>query len=179
MRKTSWIIEPNLWDTDHVVADLTAIRQYNPQRFEMEQLTAVIYEDLTSHVCVGYKELTTSDFWVRGFVPQSPVMPRVLMCEAAAQLANYYALKHGLYEAQGGFVGLRRVRYRGIARPGERLFVLAKLLKIRGTLLTCQFQCAVRTRMVCEGILMGSIFPWTADQRRNTTGVETVTVSGG
>jgi 3-hydroxymyristoyl/3-hydroxydecanoyl-(acyl carrier protein) dehydratase len=62
------------------------------------------------------------------------------MCEAAAQLASYYALKHKLYATEGGFVGLRGVRCQGIARPGDRLFAMARLLKIRGTLLTCQFQ---------------------------------------
>ena len=38
MRKGLWLVEPDLWDADHVIADLDAIRQYNPQRFEMEQL---------------------------------------------------------------------------------------------------------------------------------------------
>ena len=56
MRKDLWIVEPHLWDADHVVADLDVIRQYNPQRFEMEQLTAVIYEDTDRHVCLGYKD---------------------------------------------------------------------------------------------------------------------------
>jgi 3-hydroxyacyl-[acyl-carrier-protein] dehydratase len=160
MRETSWIVEPSLWDAGHVIADLDAIRQYNPQRFEMEQLTAVIYEDTNRHICVGYKEVGTDEFWVRGQVLQSPVMPPILMCEAAAQLANYYALKHGLYKALGGFVGLRSVRYRGIVRLGERLFVLAKLLKIRGSLMSCQFQCDVRRRLVCNGVLIGGVFTW-------------------
>src|SRR5208282_524145 len=118
--RPSWIIEPDCWDSAPIIADLAAIRQYNPQRFEMEQLTAVIYEDPTRHVCVGYKDLATNEFWVRGYDLQSPVMPPTLMCEAAAQLANYYALKHKLYAAQGGFVGLKNVRCWQIARPGQR-----------------------------------------------------------
>ena len=170
MRKGLWLVEPDLWDADHVMADLDTIRQYNPQRFEMEQLTAVIHEDSSRHVCAGYKDLAPDEFWVRGHVSQSPVMPATLMCEAAAQLANYYALKHDLYAAEGGFVGLRGVRCREIARPGERLFVMVRLLKIRGTLLTCQFQCAVRKRLVCEGTLIGGVFSWMEDQRRDAPG---------
>jgi 3-hydroxyacyl-[acyl-carrier-protein] dehydratase len=165
MRNDSWIIEPSHLDALPVIADLDAIRQYNPQRFEMEQLTAVIYEDTSRHVCVGYKALAMDEFWVRGHVSQFPVMPPTLMCEAAAQLANYYALKHKLYAAHGGFVGLKGVRYRRIVRPGERLFVMAKLLKIRGTLLTCQFQCAVQKRLACDGVLIGGVFPWMNEQR--------------
>jgi 3-hydroxyacyl-[acyl-carrier-protein] dehydratase len=77
------------------------------------------------------------------------------MCEAAAQLANYYVLKHKLYSCPGLFLGMNDVRYRRVVRPGERLFVMVKLLKVRGTLLTCQFQCVVRKRLVCDGVLIG------------------------
>ena len=108
---------------------------------------------------IRYKDLATDEFWVRGHAPHAPAMPAVLMCEAAAQLASYYALAHKLYPSQGGFLGLKNVRCRRIEKPGERLFVMAKLLKIRGAVLTCQFQCAVRNRLVCDGILIGSVFP--------------------
>ena len=165
MPRPSWIVEPDAWETAPIIADLAAIRHYNPQRFEMEQLTGVVYEDAARHACVGYKALAMDEFWVRGFVQQPPLMPPTLMCEAAAQLANYYALKHELYKAQGAFVGLRGVRYRGVVRAGERLFVLAKLLRIRGSVLTCQFQCAVRKRLVCDGILIGGVFTWMTAQR--------------
>ena len=40
------LIDPSLLDFDNVIADIEEIRRYNPQRFEMEQLSAVIYEDL-------------------------------------------------------------------------------------------------------------------------------------
>jgi 3-hydroxyacyl-[acyl-carrier-protein] dehydratase len=164
MRHNSWIIEPNHLDAQPVIANLETIRRYNPQRFEMEQLTAVIYEDTNRHVCAGYKDLTVNEFWVRCQTSPSPVMPPTLMCEAAAQLASYYALKHKLYATQGGFVGLKGVRCRRMVRPGDRLFVIAKLLKIRGNLLTCQFQCAVRNRLVCDGVLIGGVFSWIKDQ---------------
>ena len=135
----------------------------------MEQLTAVIYEDTDRHACLGYKDLTMDEFWVHGHVSRVPAMPGPLMCEAAAQLANYYALKHKLYAVQGGFVGLKNVRWRRVARPDERLFVMVKLLKIRGAILTCQFQCAVRKRLVCDGILMGGVFTWMTNQRCGAT----------
>lgn len=160
-----WIVEPESLDTDHVIADLDAIRQYNPQRFEMEQLTAVVYEDTSRHICVGYKDLTLNDFWVRGHVPQAPAMPMALMCEAASQLANYYAMKHRLCASTGGFVGLKSVRCRQIVSPGEQLLVVTKLLKVRIALFTCQFQCVVQKQLVCDGILMSGVFSWSNDQR--------------
>lgn len=165
MHKNAWIIEPDLLGADRVIADVGTIRQYNPQRFEMEQLTAIIYEDGDNHICAGYKDIAADEFWVRCQTLRPPVMPPILMCEAAGQLASYYALKHKLYTAQGGFVGLKGVRCRRMATPGERLFVMARLLKIRGNLLTCQFQCVVRNRLTCDGILIGGVFPWMKDRQ--------------
>jgi 3-hydroxyacyl-[acyl-carrier-protein] dehydratase len=155
MRRDLWIVEPSLWDADHVVADLAEIRQYNPQRFEMELLTAIVYEDTDRHICVGYKDLARDEFWARGYLPRAPIMPGIAMCEAAAQLANYYVLKHRLYPCPGSLVGLTGVCCRTFARPAERLFVVAELLKRCGALMTCRFQCAVGKRLVCEGVLRG------------------------
>ena len=45
-------------DLDHVVADIEEIRRVNPQRYEMEQLTAIVYDDRKSGICVGYKNIT-------------------------------------------------------------------------------------------------------------------------
>lgn len=154
MLDRSWIVHPDQWDAEHVVADLAAIRRYNPQRFEMEQLTAIVYEDTDRHICVGYKDVTTDDFWVRGYLPSTPVMPATLMCEAA----HYYAAKQGVHPPPGVLRSLKDVRCWGGVRPGSRLFVVTELLKIRVALLTCRFQCVVQKRLVCEGILTGSPF---------------------
>ena len=49
-------------DFDNVVADIEAIRRVNPQRYEMEHLTAVVYESVDENVCVGYKDVATDEF---------------------------------------------------------------------------------------------------------------------
>src|SRR6056297_2184953 len=81
-------------DFDHVVADLTEIRKYNKQRHEMEQLTAIVYESREEEICVGYKDISRDEFWVRGHMPQMPLMPGVIMLEAAAQISSYFAQKY-------------------------------------------------------------------------------------
>ena len=47
--KNELIIDPSLLDFDNPIADIEAIRELNPQRHEMEQLTAILYEDLDRH----------------------------------------------------------------------------------------------------------------------------------
>lgn len=154
------ILDPSQYDLNHIVADQEEIRRYNRQRYEMEQLTAIVYDDPQTHTCVGYKDLGQNEFWVRGHMPGMPIMPGVIMCEAAAQLASYATQKYELMAGKVvGFGGLKDVRFRGVVRPGERFVVMVKLLKIRSTILTSEFQCLVRDNVVCEGELMGIPLP--------------------
>ncbi|NMC20587.1 MAG: beta-hydroxyacyl-ACP dehydratase [Thermogutta sp.] len=156
MAKKPFILDPAQIDTETVIADIHEIRKYNPQRFEMEQLTAICYDDPQQAVCVGYKDLTADEFWARGHFPGMPLMPGVLMCEAAAQLASYYALKHRLMNApMVGFGGFQDVRFRGIVRPGDRFVIVVRLLRARATMMTCEFQCFVKQSLMCEGIMLG------------------------
>jgi 3-hydroxyacyl-[acyl-carrier-protein] dehydratase len=112
-------------DFSHIIADLAEIRRYNPQRFEMEQLTAIVFDDFDRKICAGYKDITEHEFWVRGHMPGMPLMPGVLMCEAAAQMCSYYAHKHHLLGdcKVVGFGGMEEVRFRDPVRVGDRLVV--------------------------------------------------------
>ena len=159
MPKMPPIIDFSKFDPDRVIADAEEIRRYNPQRYEMEQLTAICYEDRENNVIVGYKDLGPDEFWVRGHMPGIPIMPGVIMCEAAAQLASYYCRRYQLIDGMVGFGGLENVRFRGLVRPGDRFVIAARLLKLRRSILTCQFQCFVQQNLVCDGVLKGIPLP--------------------
>ena len=148
-------------DLSRVVAGVEDIRRHNPQRFAMEQLTAIVHEDLSRHICVGYKDTSHEDFWVTGHMPGLPLMPGVVMCEAAAQLSSYYVQKHDLLGAElVGLGGLEEVRFREMVRPGDRLVIVSQLTKVRrGAMIVCRFQCFVGDSMVCEGKIKGIPLP--------------------
>ena len=149
-------------DFSHVVADLEEIRRYNPQRYEMEQLTAIVFDDVKRMVCVGYKDVTEQEFWVRGHMPGMPLMPGVLLCEAAAQMCSYYAHKHKLLgECKVvGFGGMEDIRFRDPVRPGDRLIVVCKMLKVRaGAIVVCRFQEFVGQSLVADGKIKGIPLP--------------------
>jgi 3-hydroxyacyl-[acyl-carrier-protein] dehydratase len=158
--KKQLILDFSEYDLNNVVADLEEIRRNNPQRFEMEQLTAICYESRETNTCVGYKDLTEHEFWTRGHMPGMPLMPGVIMCEAAAQLASYYSHRFKLMDAGVvGFGGLEDVRFRGVVRPGDRFVIVSRLLKLRRSIMTCEFQCFVDQNLVCEGVLKGVAIP--------------------
>jgi 3-hydroxyacyl-[acyl-carrier-protein] dehydratase len=155
------ILDFSEYDVNHVIADQEEIRRYNLQRFEMEQLTAVVYADADRGICAGYKDLTDKEFWVRGHMPNMPIMPGVVMCEAAAQLSSYFAQKYDLLGCKVvGLGGLEDVRFRGTVVPGDQLVVVVQRLKVRrGSMILCRFQGFVRETLVVEGKIMGISLP--------------------
>ncbi len=123
--------DPSRLDLSKVLADREQIRKVIPQRFEMEQLTAIVHLDPEHHLVVGYKDVGADEFWVRGHMPDYPLLPGVLMCEAAAQLCSYYVVTQGLLQGDFiGFGGLDNVRFRGLVRPGDRLVLSGKGVRV-------------------------------------------------
>lgn len=159
-----FIVDLDLLDFNNVIADIEEIRRHNAQRFEMEQLTAIIYEDKVRFACAGYKEITDQEFWVRGHMPGMPLMPGVVMLESAAQMCSYFAHKYDLLGAgMVGFGGLEDVRFRDPVLPGDRLIVMCELIKARrNRMIICRFQGVVGRNLVLEGILKGIPIPMDA-----------------
>jgi 3-hydroxyacyl-[acyl-carrier-protein] dehydratase len=155
------LLEFSEFDPNHVLADVHEIRRYNSQRFEMEQLTAVSYEDPSRMICAGFKDVGNRDFWVRGHMPGMPIMPGVIMCEAAAQLSSYMVQKHGLLGGNVvGLGGLEEIRFRDPVCPGDRFVIVVRQEKLRpGRMVICQFQGFVRQTLVVEGLIKGVPLP--------------------
>jgi 3-hydroxyacyl-[acyl-carrier-protein] dehydratase len=149
-------LNPADLDLNHVIADQEAIRRVNPQRFAMEQLTAIIYIDRDHHVIAGYKDVRPDEFWVNGHMPDYPLLPGVLMCEAAAQLCSYYTLLAGLLQGDFiGFGGLENVRFRSPVRPGDRLILIGKGIKLHRRQTIFNVQGFVGTTMVFHADILG------------------------
>lgn len=155
------ILDFSEYDPDKVLADIQEIRRYNLQRFEMEQLTAICHVDRERNICAGFKDVTHEEFWVRGHMPKAPLMPGVIMCESAAQLASYFVQKYDLLGAKVvGFGGLEEVKFRDGVLPGNRLLIVVQLLKVRrGAMIVCRFQGFVNQSVVVEGVLKGIPLP--------------------
>ena len=148
--------DPAKVDFGRVIADREEIRKVNPQRFEMEQLDAVVYADPEQALVVGYKDVRPDEFWVRGHMPDYPLLPGVLMCEAAAQLCCYYTVTQGLLEGDFvGFGGLENVRFRGTVHPGDRLVLVGKAVRLHRRQTVFNVQGFVGTAMVFHGDIIG------------------------
>ena len=119
-------IDPTTIDCSTPIAGIDDIRAVNPHRFEFEMVTAVVLLDPARKLIVGYKDTTDAEFWCRGHMPGFPLMPGVLMCEAAAQLCNYYTATQKVSDP-GVLMGLGAIeeaRFHRPVRPGDRLLIV-------------------------------------------------------
>jgi len=137
------------------VLDKQEIRRVNAQRFEMEQLDGILWYDKEQLLVLGYKDVTEKEFWVRGHIPGRPLMPGVIMIEAAAQLSSFF-VKH-IYQFKGfiGFAAVESAKFRALVEPGERLYLLGHLTKFKRRKFTCSLQGVVRDTMVFETVVSG------------------------
>jgi 3-hydroxyacyl-[acyl-carrier-protein] dehydratase len=144
-------------DFDNPLYDLDEIRKVNPQRHEMEQLSGVLLVDEETRGIIGFKDITEHEFWVRGHMPDFPLMPGVVMCEAAAQLGGFYARKFKLIKGDFlGFGGMNDIRFRMPVQPGARLVLMARVLNVRAAK-RCEFefQGYVEGRLAFSGTTIG------------------------
>lgn len=149
-------LDPARLDLTTIQADQEAIRRVNPQRFEMEQLTAIVHTDPVQHIIAGYKDVGRDEFWIRGHMPDYPLLPGVLMCEAAAQLCSYYIVTQGLMQGDFiGFGGMENVRFRGTVHPGDRLVLIGKAVKLHRRQTVFNVQGFVGTTMVFHADILG------------------------
>ena len=140
------------------VFDRETITKVNPQRFEMQQLDGILWYDEKKYLILGYKDVTENEFWIRGHIPDRPLMPAVIMVEAAAQLSSFFVKQ--VYSLQGfiGFAGIDSAKFRAVVEPGQRLYLLGHLTKFKQRKYTCSVQGLVGDTgdtMVFEAVVSG------------------------
>ena len=141
-------------DLNHVSYDIEAIRKVNPQRGDMEHLNAVI--QLDEDGVVAYKDVRDDEFWVPGHIPGRPILPGVIMIEAAAQAASFYTAMVQKWPGFIGFGGVDAVKFRQQVVPGSRLYIMLKVIWKRHRRICCNSQGIVNGNVVFEAQITGT-----------------------
>ncbi len=149
------LIDPSTYDPDKVALSIDEIQKVNLQRYEMEQLAGVLRFDPEAGEIVGFKDVGAEEFWVRGHIPGRPLMPGVLIIEAAAQLCSLYFGLVSEVDKFIGFGGVDQVKFRGQVVPGDKLILLAKLRELRRRRAIFDTQALVGETLVYEGRITG------------------------
>jgi len=142
-------------DLSKDVYDQEAVRECNPHRGDIEMLNGVVYVDQERHCLIGYKDVRTDEFWVKGHIPGRPLLPGVMMIEAAAQLASFYAAKFIGWKGFVGFGGVEDCRFRQQVVPPARMYLLGQQIWMRHGRLYCGIQGIIDGNIVFECKIIG------------------------
>ncbi len=143
-------------DLNRILFDQEVIRQFNPQRGDMEMLDGIVYADAEKHLIMGYKDVREDEFWVPGHIPGRPIFPGVLMIECAAQLASFYAKKYVGWTGFMGFGGIEQCRFRAQVTPPSRMYILGERLWQRKNVICCKHQGVVDGNIVFDMTIVGA-----------------------
>lgn len=160
------IFDPVELSSKPLLSNRDEIQKFNLQRFEMAQLDGIVLLDPANHLIGGYKDVREDEFWVRGHMPGYPLLPGVLICEAAAQLCSYYHMACVRLDGAGDFVGfggMDDVRFRLAVKPGQRLYLIAKGVKIHRRQVTFNVQGFVDNQLAFHGTIIGIALHRNAD----------------
>jgi len=135
--------------------DKQAVCAVNPQQYEMQQLDGILWIDKEAHHILGYKDVTEKEFWIRGHIPGRPLMPGVIMIEAAAQLLSFYVKQVSGIKGFVGFAGIKSAKFRATVEPGSRLYLLGHGIKITSRKHTFMAQGVAHGKMVFEACIEG------------------------
>ncbi len=122
-------------------------------------IDGVLHHSQETGIIVGYKDITTDQWWCPDHIPGRPIFPGVLMVEASAQLGTFefYTQHPEARDAFMGFTGINRTRFRAIVEPDCRIHFVGKLIRVRSNLFTYRSQGFVDGKMVFESEVTGMV----------------------
>ncbi|MBI9018239.1 MAG: beta-hydroxyacyl-ACP dehydratase [Phycisphaerae bacterium] len=144
-------------DLNCVLYDSGKIESINPQRYEMRLIDRIVYLNEQTTQVVAVRDVREDEFWVRGHIPGRPLVPGVLMIEAAAQMGGFCAkmVSDPDDDRFFGFAGINDVKFRAQVKPGDQLVMCGKHIDIRSRRFIFAAQGFVNGKMAFEATIIG------------------------
>ncbi len=151
----TYLFDLSAYDLTAEAYDINAIRDVNPQRGAMEHLDAIVAGGLEIGGLIARKDVKRDEFWIPGHIPGRPLLPGVIMIEAAAQAASFYTKKFLKWPGFIGFGGTGETKFRSEVKPGDTLYLLCKYTWDRHRRVACLAQGVVNGNLVFESSIIG------------------------
>tara|TARA_B100000405_G_scaffold277182_1_gene219373 strand:+ start:114 stop:614 length:501 start_codon:yes stop_codon:yes gene_type:complete len=154
---TNLLFDISKIDLNQVTIAPEDVYNYNPQSGDMRHLDHVIWLDRETSSGLGVKQVRDDEFWVPGHIPGRPLLPGVIMIEAAAQLSSVLYKWRSNMPADR-FLGFTRCDdciFRGQVVPGDTLYLLVREKKFGDRRFSCDAQGVVDGKLVFEVKITG------------------------
>lgn len=131
--------------------NIEEIMKILPHRYPF-LLVDKIVELIPGKSAVGVKNVTINEPYFAGHFPGKPVMPGVLMIEAAAQVGACAILSDERYKDSLAFLaGVDKFRFKKQVIPGDILIIKTELIAIKGSIGRAKGEIRVDEKLVAGG----------------------------
>ena len=105
---------------------------------------------------IAKRHIRDDEYFFKGHFPNEPIMPGVLIVEALAQTGAVMILQK-LKGVIPLFLGIDKVRFKRIVRPGDTLIMEVELLRNRGDIVKISGIARVGDEIACQAEIMAGI----------------------
>jgi len=144
-------------DLNRVALSAEDVGKINPQAGPMRQLDHVIWFSDDLRQSLGVKQITEDEFWVPHHIPGRPMMPGVLMIEAAAQASSVLYQQRVDEPRFVGFTRCDQTVFRKQVVPGDTLYLLTEEVDFRKRRFICATQAVVNDELAFESRITGMV----------------------
>jgi 3-hydroxyacyl-[acyl-carrier-protein] dehydratase len=140
--------------------DYSAIERILPHRYPFLLVDRITLLEPDKRI-IGVKNVSRNERYLSPISPDGePVLPSTILTEAVAQVGAILILsKPENHDRLIYFMGIERLRYRGVARPGEIVEIEARVKRLRSRMGLLTGHARVNGKVIAHGTMTFALGP--------------------